>query len=337
VPLGLMLGVLMAFRRLATSSELDVMRAVGLSYTRLLRVPYIIAVVLAVFNLLIVSYVQPNARYYYEKLTFQLSSGALGAAIRVGEFNTLKDKMSLRIEQSRDEGRELVGIFLRVTESRGEVLSVTARKGRFLALHENPDTVILRLTDGQIVQDPPVGQPRVLNFTSHDLPIDLPSVEKFRSAAGWSGNICCPNCCASAGPRIRRPKPRHCEGQPKLSPGRGGDDPAAALAGGVAGRAAQALVLVPGRVHLHRDGRGLSQGQRIWRAGLSLGKLDPWLALWVPFGIFAAIIIWMYYTLAYVPGGQPIGALERFFANSTKRIMRLVSKPKKHHGAEQGS
>jgi lipopolysaccharide export system permease protein len=69
----------------------------------------------------------------------------------------------------------------------------------------------------------------------------------------------------------------------------------------------------------------------------SLGKLDPWLALWVPFGIFAAIIIWMYYTLAYVPGGQPIGALERFFANSTKRIMRLVSKPKKHHGAEQGS
>jgi lipopolysaccharide export system permease protein len=57
----------------------------------------------------------------------------------------------------------------------------------------------------------------------------------------------------------------------------------------------------------------------------------------VPFGIFAAIIIWMYYTLAYVPGGQPIGALERFFANSTKRIMRLVSKPKKHHGAEQGS
>jgi lipopolysaccharide export system permease protein len=34
----------------------------------------------------------------------------------VGEFNTLKDRMSLRIEQSRDEGRELVGIFLRVTD-----------------------------------------------------------------------------------------------------------------------------------------------------------------------------------------------------------------------------
>ena len=29
IPLGLMLGILIAFRRLATSSELDVMRAVG--------------------------------------------------------------------------------------------------------------------------------------------------------------------------------------------------------------------------------------------------------------------------------------------------------------------
>ena len=42
IPLGLLLGVLLAFRKLATSSELDVMRAVGWSYTRLLRVPYLL-------------------------------------------------------------------------------------------------------------------------------------------------------------------------------------------------------------------------------------------------------------------------------------------------------
>ena len=47
IPLGLMLGILLAFRKLATSSELDVMRAVGISYTRLLRVPFIITMLLA--------------------------------------------------------------------------------------------------------------------------------------------------------------------------------------------------------------------------------------------------------------------------------------------------
>ncbi len=41
IPIGLLLGILLAFRRLATSSELDVLQAVGIGYRRLLRVPYI--------------------------------------------------------------------------------------------------------------------------------------------------------------------------------------------------------------------------------------------------------------------------------------------------------
>ena len=92
IPLGLMLGILFAFRKLATSSELDVMRAVGLSYTRLLRVPFAMTIVLAALNLAIVGYLQPLARYYYEQLDFELRSGALGASIKVGEFTTLQDK-----------------------------------------------------------------------------------------------------------------------------------------------------------------------------------------------------------------------------------------------------
>ena len=72
IPIGLMLGVLLAFRRLATSSELDVMRGVGMSYGRLLRVPYMYAVGLALINLAIVGFIQPRARYAYEGLRFEL-------------------------------------------------------------------------------------------------------------------------------------------------------------------------------------------------------------------------------------------------------------------------
>src|SRR3546814_17708709 len=39
IPIGLMLGILLAFRSLALSSELAVLEAVGLSPGRLLRVP----------------------------------------------------------------------------------------------------------------------------------------------------------------------------------------------------------------------------------------------------------------------------------------------------------
>src|SRR3546814_1434879 len=110
IPIGLMLGILLAFRRLALSSELDVLQAVGLSHGRLLRVPYMYAIGLALVNLAIVGFVQPYARYAYEGLRFALRSGALGASIQVGEFTNLGNKMTLRIKETRDHGRILYGI-----------------------------------------------------------------------------------------------------------------------------------------------------------------------------------------------------------------------------------
>src|SRR3546814_20892206 len=74
IPIGLLLGIMLAFRRLATSSELDVMRGLGMSYGRLLRVPMMYALVLAALNLAIVGYVQPYARFQYERLRFELRS-----------------------------------------------------------------------------------------------------------------------------------------------------------------------------------------------------------------------------------------------------------------------
>src|SRR5918999_4270897 len=67
IPLGLLLGILLAFRRLATSSELDSLRAVGLGYGRLLRVPYLYALALMAVNIGIVGFVQPYAEYSYQE------------------------------------------------------------------------------------------------------------------------------------------------------------------------------------------------------------------------------------------------------------------------------
>ncbi|MED5206165.1 MAG: LptF/LptG family permease, partial [Pseudomonadota bacterium] len=52
----------------------------------------------------------------------------------------------------------------------------------------------------------------------------------------------------------------------------------------------------------------------------ALGRVDPILALWGPFAIFAALIIWMYWRVAHVPGGQAIGALEIWFDKLAKRV-----------------
>ena len=57
-----------------------------------------------------------------------------------------------------------------------------------------------------------------------------------------------------------------------------------------------------------------------------LGKVPPVLALWTPFLIFAGLVWWMYSTLAQVPGGQPIGALERAAAKAGATIRRWFTR-----------
>ena len=56
----------------------------------------------------------------------------------------------------------------------------------------------------------------------------------------------------------------------------------------------------------------------------SLGTVDPIIALWGPFAIFAALTFWMYYTVAYVPGGQPIGALEKALSKAWGAVKRRL-------------
>src|SRR6478735_9079381 len=138
IPIGLMLGILLAFRKLALSSELDALRGIGIGFRRLLRVPYFYAVPLAIINLGIVGYLEPYTHYRYEGLRFDLQSGALGAAIKVGEFNKLGKHLTLRIERSEKKGTMLYGIFVENEDSKGMTIAATADHGRFLAT-DDPD------------------------------------------------------------------------------------------------------------------------------------------------------------------------------------------------------
>ncbi|MEL7682486.1 LptF/LptG family permease [Citromicrobium bathyomarinum] len=333
IPLGLLLGTLFAFRQLALSSELDVMRAVGLGYGRLLRVPFAITLALMAVNAAIVFYVQPVSKYYYEELQFDLRSGALGASIKVGEFTTLADRMALRIEESEDSGRKLKGIFARINAEDGQTLSISAREGKFLSTSDNPDTIILRLSDGTIVQDPPGETPRVLSFTEHDLPIDLPAIEQFRARGeaereyilpellrmGWSDTTTeAQRLGSQASFNYRMVELAMMLFMPLLAVALAIPPKRSTSALGVF----VAVILV---VAYHK----VNQYMQDFAA---LGRVDPTLGLWGPFAIFAGLILWWYWQIAHVPGGQPIGALESAFAKIVKRIGKLL-RPKRRADA----
>ena len=326
IPIGLLLGILLAFRKLALSSELDALRGIGIGYNRLLRVPYMFAVALLLVNIAIVGWVDPYARYRYEGLRFDLKSGSLGASIKVGEFNNFGKRMTLRIERSEKEGTRLMGIFTALDDKSGTRIAATASEGQFLST-DDPDTIIFRLKHGRLVQEgPEFATPRTLSFESYDLPINLPSIDPFRRRGNEQAELTLPEIY-----------------------GRAYGGAAADQAESLAARAnlhfrlvevvmmlmlpmlAVALAVPPKRSH---SSLGIFVGivmvvtyhkvnQYAEGAGAQ-GRMIPELALWLPFLGLVALIFWMYHIIAHRPGGQPIGALEAAFAKLGKVVRRFV-------------
>ena len=328
IPIGLMLGVLLAFRRLALTSELDALRGIGASFRRLLRVPYAYTLVLLLLNLFIVGWIQPWTHYGYERLRFDLRSGALGASVKVGEFNNLGRRMTLRIDRSEKNGSQLHGIFVQVDDKSGTKVAATAEHGRFLST-DDPDVILFRLEHGRMIQDSPkFATPRTLSFNLYDLPINLPRVDSFRQRGHEEiDELTLPELLRD-GYFSNQPKEHRLGAQanfhfrivevlmmlmlPLL---------AVALAVPPK-RSSSALGIFIGIVMIvayHKVNQYAEQAA-------SRGSMDPILAMWIPLLALSALIFWMYHVLAHRPGGQPIGALERAFARAGKAIRRLLPK-----------
>ena len=138
IPVGLTLGVLLAFRKLALSSELDSLRAVGLELRpAAARALSSMPSRLLGLNFFIVGYVQPQAQYEYQSLRYELRSGALGASIKVGEFTDLGRRMTLRVERSENRGTDLYGVFLHLDQRDGPDASPRAPR----AAPSSPPTI----------------------------------------------------------------------------------------------------------------------------------------------------------------------------------------------------
>jgi lipopolysaccharide export system permease protein len=329
IPIGLLLGILLAFRKLALSSELDALRGIGAGFGRLLRVPYMFAFALMLLNLFIVGWLQPWTHYGYERLRFDLRSGALGASLKVGEFNQIGKRFTLRIDRSERNGTQLHGLFVEANDPRGQSVVATARHGRFLAT-DDPDVILLRLESGRLVQqNPKFVVPRTLAFASYDLPINLPRVDSFRrrgDATDQQDEMTLPELVASAYGGASKNRAENLSSRANLH-FRLVEVwmmlllPLLAVALAVPPkRSSSALGIFVGIISIvaYHKVNQYAQG-----AGAQ-GRMIPEVALYVPFLVLAVMIAWMYRTLASKPGGQPIGSLERAASRAGKFIRSML-------------
>ncbi|MGE0409498.1 MAG: LptF/LptG family permease [Amphiplicatus sp.] len=181
LPLGVFVGVMLAFRNLSLSSELDALNSSGASVTRLMRPVYVLVVVLMIADFLLVSYIEPFARYKYQQIRFDVTAGAFGIKIPQGEFVDISNNVTIRLGKINPETRDAEEIFLEQRDSRGGKALITARYG---GISTTPDItrLILKLRDGrQVFIDATGERVNALSFDTFDVEVDLPAIAIFRA------------------------------------------------------------------------------------------------------------------------------------------------------------
>ncbi|MEM9706650.1 MAG: LptF/LptG family permease [Pseudomonadota bacterium] len=184
LPLGTFMGIMLAFRNLSLSSELDALISSGASFTRLLRPIYGLVIILMLADFLLVSYIQPYAQYQYKQIRFDVTSGAFGIKIPQGEFLDLTDNATIRVESVNPETRYAENIFLEERRDNGSIITITAKRA---AISTTPEVerLILKLENGRrVFIDGDGEQVNALSFDTFDIEIDLPAIDAFRERGG---------------------------------------------------------------------------------------------------------------------------------------------------------
>lgn len=297
LPLGAFLGVLLAFRNLSMSSELDAMNSSGASFGRLMRPVYGLLVFLAIFDFVLVGYIKPFARYEYDKIRFDVTSGAFGIKIPQGEFVDITDDATIRLGKVDAVAKEAKDIFLEMREPKGRRTVITAEKG---GISTNPEIslLILKLSKGrQLFIDNDGARLRTLDFDSLDIEVQLPAIAVFRPRGGEADE-------ATFTEIVRLLGSDNAKSSPLWTPYRAQLHwtilhpltflalPILAVAMGVTGRRrASNLKPVLGVAMLIVYHELLEEFGLVTAA---LGQVSPYISMWGLFAVFIGVSVWLY-------------------------------------------
>lgn len=297
LPLGAFLGILLAFRNLSMSSELDAMNSSGVSFGRLMRPVYGLLIVLAIFDFVLVGYIKPYARYEYDKIRFDVTSGAFGIKIPQGEFVDITDDVTIRLGKVDAVAKEARDIFLEMREAKDRRTVITAESG---GISTTPDItrLLLKLSNGrQLFVDNDGTRVRSLDFESFDLEIELPAIAVFRARGGdadeatFSEILALLNSPAAATSALRRPYEAQFHWT-LIHPLTFLTLPILAVAMGVTGRRRTSNVKPVLGIAILIVYHELLEEWGLVNA--SLGNLSPYVSMWGMLAVFVGVSAWLY-------------------------------------------
>ena len=342
LPAALFLGVLLAFRKLSSQSELDAIQSSGIGLSRFIRSAVILGLLMMIFNLILVGYLQPFSRYAYRALLFNVTSGVLESGIGEGVFMDLPNGYTLRVEESRGAGRELFGVFAHQQKEDGTIVTLTAKRGRLVTGGPNRPTSLRLFQGNRSEWSPGATSAETVSFDVFDWPLNLQDLIRFRMRGGDEREFTLDellrgyarNMQAGKAGMVRVPTNPEVFPEDRVSP--------AAVAAELHGRIVFSLSILflpmlaaPLGIMTHRASKsfGLVIGLltlvvyhkilEFSEAYATVGGISPGPALWLPFALFIAGTSYLFLKTEAVAGATPMQRLEDRWAGMTTRFIRL--------------
>ena len=288
LPAAFFIGILLAFNRLSSDSELVAFTASGVPLRRLLAPIMGLALTLTLIALAIFGYLQPYSRYGYRALAHTIGRAALASALEEGAFIEAEG-MTFMAERVAAGGRRLTRVFVYAESPDGGSITTTAQSGALAPSTEDRRSV-LYLADGvQVTMDPgALKGSKVLSFEELSQPIGESLAVSYRPRGKDEAELTLNELWAA---------------RDAAPPGLAGDVVEAEFHGRVTRSLTMLflpLLAIPlglggGRT---RRGYGIVVGlvvlviyQKLLEFGgayASLGTISPWLGLWLPLALFGA-------------------------------------------------
>ena len=328
LPAALFIGVLYASSRLSSDSELDAMRASGISLARIM-VPILgLSIIMMIASSYILGWAQPYTRFGYRALVHLVTNTQWDSAIERGAFFTGFGGKTMLIGDISTDGTELSKIFVKEKDDSGNSVVLTAERGD---LQKRPDlSLSLMLRNGVRSETSATGDSsRAMIFDQLELPLESVAADPFRPRGEKESELTIyelfkysfntpdyldiEDIQAEINERITRTLSIFFL-------------PFLALPVGMSSRrTAKSLRMVVGVLFLIFYYYILQFGEALVRRG----KLGAFPALWVPCLLFGIASLWLFWIADRRPGQDPLAHLFEALSAVGGWLRRLLPRPRK--------
>lgn len=170
MPIGLFCGMLYAYWRLSTDSELVVMRAAGLSRMRLAKPGMILGGACAVVVASMTFYFMPLANTTMRDTRFAWHYIYSTLVLREQQFTPLQSLLTVYVRE-RHPGGELRGLLIQDDRDKTKTVTMMAEKGTIIRSDEGPK--ILLLQGNRQERDRKTGDVSLLFFDSYNVEVNM--------------------------------------------------------------------------------------------------------------------------------------------------------------------